>query len=635
MTEIYKDASYFDTVRSESHACVSLINNTIPDGITIDADENGEQSATYFRFASYYKYVGLPDTTQVNVPVRSFSCYAKTHPTEEDGFFGAVPSITLTGVFPAGAEITLLCENGETSEQYLKSIKILCYATRQSEDASYDEVQDFAPGAFNVVTVPVSCQKLQIELMSATQAGQPLTVRSVLFGQHLTVTAEDIEEMVIDSKYDITHSALQSTNFELKLFDTEKRYNSFVFNTVYVVCDYQNYEGTIFRAEGRVYFVTTPPELDDTSDTPRTIIKACDLISRMTGLYTSPGYYNAAVTPYTPISDLVKSAREFYKNDMFIAYEGAFPRFTGNWNVNRLVDIPYNTALQKYSFFSYGAYATNDLIHAEGSDIIAKDTQISLNEQFEKPKHTTYTKLRNLTVEVKNAELEDYDTIFYLKKLPISDDNVITVDLGGEYLIPKDSPTSNAVQLQKLSEPESGTTYYPGSDVFTYTSNVDSIEIKVNNRYDLPQQDSDGVWKVKVTVQGQKITSSTYKSTESINPVGEDLTISTDAFGKFYAPREIGGANIPSDNMREVAAPYKYIDSYDLDMRGRIDLDVLDELAVEVEKDRFKRCIITAHKLTFNGAYSSTMTVFTDGSGYDRLTPGDTLYPSDTLYPKE
>ena len=122
MTEIYKDKSYFDTVRNSSYIDITLINNIVPAGVSLYGTYyHGVPAAEYSGFAEYDEKINIstsptPITDRViAVPLRSFSYPAKTPPSDSTGAFGTSPTITIKGAFSAGTKVTLLLGREETS----------------------------------------------------------------------------------------------------------------------------------------------------------------------------------------------------------------------------------------------------------------------------------------------------------------------------------------------------------------------------------------------------------------------------------------------------------------------------------------------------------------------------------------
>lgn len=135
-----------------------------------------------------------------------------------------------------------------------------------------------------------------------------------------------------------------------------------------------------------------------------------------------------------------------------------------------------------------------------------------------------------------------------------------------------------------------------------------------------------------MSVSGYKVDFTDCAQTFSNNANGEDLKIDSD----LYSPaKNAAGLEALSSLADILFSTYTYTDKYSLKARGRFDLDLLDCIPVEIRRGVFRNLLVTSHKLTFNGAFTSQIEALAVSDEQEALFPSNELFPENTLTPKE
>lgn len=492
----------------------------------------------------------------------------------------------------------------------------------------------------------------------------------------VTVNRRDIESATFNFDGDITGGKLTKCSSSVILFDRDKKYSSNDFNALIFDYVYKNKDGSMYVSEPKALFIENNGiTTEQTQELARTTIKSSDILSLMQDEYFADRSIN--LTDKENIDKCILYFNNRNPNNFLV--DSYMESSAQEIYVNQFEGEPCNSALQSISFASSRLFLPeNDCLKILDRKFEGEYSKtISAFEMYSKPSLKKYPNIRNLNL-ILNQTSTTYQEIVTNQKILVGTSVDLIFNFEVEYVVLKQNNTvidptgeiytvdidSSNVKITLNDRNYNG--YY---DVYAYGTKkfytesqdvsfeygeiktvifekdfqVESIEIKNSNgdevsnnfqisvaanKADILLINGNSSEEYSISAVGYKITNQEIRKNFKGENSGEDLELENKKIGLL--PEDNLGTSIAS----LLIIPYNYTDEYSIDLRGRFDIDLYELILFEFEKSKFIKCVVSSHKLDYNGAYKSTMKlVRIDNKIYSKTYPNNSLYPSNNLYP--
>lgn len=598
MTEIF-DESYFSSVRNPSGVEIVLMSSSIPNqGIN---DVSAAQAH-------------LEGFTLKNKKLSEFAIPVYSKKSDEAGEFesDSAPKILL---YQAAGQFsdTIIIIGGNIREMSYTITTVSGTDYTASADVTNSKYIEIKSGNKEAIS------ELEVTILSTVNPSSRAVIEGIVSGSIMYVEQGDIEQMTMTYKTDITLSSLPSVQMDLTLFDTELKYFDFIFDIVRLEYVYHGTESDFFSFP--VYlFKNEESKNEAKTELTRTTISAVDILQYLSKPFSSKNYFGTVTR--SPISDVLDEAAWEYRNKVSVEYINTISDIERGFVYNAVYNTPFYTAIQKLCF------PAGKLIYFESNrltiddwhkSVINKTEGISFSDQLEKPQLTVLASLRDLTLSSRAGTVGEKKQLLEQVPIYITPTLSATVYFDKGYIVPApDDDTESCVRIFNDSNPREDVTAF-----FDYEVLSDCIHVSKNSYYG---------GNLYLSVSGYKVEFTDCAQTFSDNANGEDLKIDSDVYSPASSEDGYNSVKALAD---VIFSAYSYTDKYSLKARGRFDLDLLDCIPVEIRKGVFRNLLITSHKLTFNGAFTSEIEAYAVSGEQAVLYPSNELFPENTLTPKE
>lgn len=598
MTKIF-DESYFSSVRNPSGVEIALMSSVIPNQGISDATAARAQLE---KFTAKTKKLG------------EFAIHVMSEKSDKAGNFesGSTPKILL---YQAAGQFsdTIIIISG--------NIKEITYTLTTVDGTDYTAQADVSDRKYIEIKSEdgAAISELEISILSTVKPSSSVVIDGIVSGNILFVEQNDIEQMTMTLKTDITLSSLPTMQMDLTLFDTALKYFNFTFDIVRIEYVYHGTESDYFSFP--IYlFKNEESKNEAKTELVRTTITAVDILQYLSKTFSSKNYFGSVTR--SPISDVLDKAAWEYRNKVSVEYANTLSDIERGFIYNAVYGMPFYSALQKLCFAAGKLiYFDNNRLMIDNwrGSVINKAEGISFFDQLEKPQLSVLPSLRELTLSSKIASVGEKKQLLEQVPIYITPTLSATVYFDRGYIVPlPEDDTENCVRIFNDNSPREDVT-----ELFDYEVLSDCIHVSSNSQYG---------GNLYLSVSGYKVDFTDYAQTFSNNANGEDLKIDSDV----YSPaKNAAGLEALSFLADMLFSAYSYTDKYSLKARGRFDLDLLDCIPVEIRRGVFRNLLITSHKLTFNGAFTSQIEALAVSDEKEALFPSNELFPENTLTPKE
>lgn len=425
----------------------------------------------------------------------------------------------------------------------------------------------------------------------------------------IEVNAEDIESVEIFKKNDIVAGSFPYFTVKIDLFDNDRLYYLSDYDNIHLQFTYNQSDGSLFVSEDNIFYKEAESEISQIAETIKTTLKLTNLLTLKEKQIDV--IYGINTTNFDNVLNIVY---------MLGGMPCILPRDYIHWSWNSILGMKINRIYKELMF-------SNAFVPSEKNGILEykkinyeqnADLQISFKELFEKPKLNTIPKIRNLSLLFTNIEITEGPILVFTTQTEfesLTDKKQYIIDK--QYYIPDSMRTGISSTMDNIR--------LSGRSVYSYENANVSFDGNTLILSGIPK----GTYQLEVDAYKAEIKNEGI--TKEINSSGEDLELKSNILsfdGKYY--------NYDNENflIERISKPYQYTDTYNLTLRGRFDINVLDFVNVEIERNVYKKCIVIEHKLLYKGAYKSEMKVVVIGeSVVTLLTPSKKLYPSVDLKP--
>lgn len=225
MTKIF-DESYFSSVRNPSGVEVALMSSFIPN--------QGINDATAAQ-------AHLEKFTAATKKLSEFSIPVMSEKSNEAGNFasGSTPKILL---YQAAGQFsdTIIIIGG--------NIKEISYTLTTVDGTDYTAQADVSDRKYIEIKSEdgAAISELEVSILSTVKPFSSVVIDGIVSGNIKYVEQDDIEQMTMTLKTDITLSSLPTMQMDLTLFDTELKYFNFTFDIVRLEYVYHGTENDFF-----------------------------------------------------------------------------------------------------------------------------------------------------------------------------------------------------------------------------------------------------------------------------------------------------------------------------------------------------------------------------------------------------
>ena len=353
--------------------------------------------------------------------------------------------------------------------------------------------------------------------------------------------------------------------------------------------------------------------------------KADDLFSKMTDLYSQQEIKNGTKDRDEAQNIVAEALKR-------IGFDISLSLFYNEVGYSTIYLSPifrkeFAVILHYLSFVSGYIYNPHsDAIEIVNFDWFKKDAEkiINLKECFSKPSKKIYPLIKNCTFSFTNSDFESKETIFTDVSIEFKF-NGTTTDIGqlklpDNYYIPENKSSYILV-------------YDAETNNFKDISLTDlTYSIKDGTLYLYEENDNQKPPVHRFIIMADKIRYNVTSQSHLINTSGEDLELKSDVLS--ILPKILSEKSTEWQNFCELRTePYNYNQEYTFDLRGRFDIGLYDTIYAEIEKNILCKCIVTEHKLVYNGAHKSNIKVILLNEFARLITPRNDLFPSNEITP--
>lgn len=612
------DKSYYSSIRYPSKMRIRLVKHSIP--TNTPRVEEGFVTAQFTGFESYNYRTNTENTINETVdrPIGNFSHYADTPVADNEGNFAVTPTIVADFGYAQRVKKVCIFFNSNRGNK-IKSLEYFDYNNMitGTVEPSGDLVEIEAPDGQELDTT------LTIRILSA-EPNSKVSVGAIVFGDVLEVDTQDVIQADTNESGDVTGARLTSKQLNFSLYNTNNKYND-DFNTVVINHIYGQY-----YSENIAYFVSeiTP---DNATNTPTIKFKADDLFSKMTDLYTQQEIKNGTKDRDEAQNIVAEALKR-------VGFDISLSLFYNEIGYSTIYLSPifhkeFAVILHYLSFVSGYIYNPHsDAIEIVNFDWFKKDAEktINLKECFGKPSKKIYPLIKNCTFSFTNATLGEKENIFESIMVNFTySPSLFTgkIKLPDNYYIPENAEG----YIYYVAEYEGGLTQLKDivADIDGFSYNIiDGVLYIYESAEDLPAQ----LPSYKFSINAKKTLYNVTSQSHLINTSGEDLELKSDVLSILPHILAQKGEEWQRFCERRTEA-YNYNQEYTFDLRGRFDIGLYDTIYAEIEKNTLCKCIVTEHKLVYNGAHKSNIKVISLNEFARLITPRNDLFPSNDITP--